>query len=352
MTRFACLQTLGRYGRIQEEDRRIADIVESCHFQLMILTGKLPWLKEASRKKRWLVGVSGGADSVALLLLLCESGFQNLIVCHLDHRLRGQASAEDARFVERLAGRLGLQVEIGQADVSARMEESRDSLETAARHARHQFFGSCAEKYECPRLLLAHHADDQAETALWNFLRGSRGMKGMATVQEIKTAGGTVLEIHRPLLPVSHSELVAWLVSQKQVWREDASNQEPIAIRNRLRNEVLPLLAEISGRDVVPAFTRAIADAEEFQAVESWALERADVIDPQGRLHLPVLRKLPEPLQCTAIRNFLQDHGVGNIDRALLQRCLALRHADAPSVINLPGGRYLKRRAGRLLMDG
>jgi len=317
----------------------------------MILTGKLPWLKEASRKKRWLVGVSGGADSVALLHLLWESGFKNLIVCHLDHQLRGHASTEDVHFVQRLAERLGLPVEIGQADVSGRMKESGDSLETAARHARHQFFAECAEKHRCSRLLLAHHADDQAETALWNFLRGSRGMKGMAAVQKIETVDGTVLEIHRPLLPVSHQELVAWLVSHKQVWREDVSNLEPIAIRNRLRNEVLPLLAEISGRDVISAFNRAIGDTEEFHEVESWALEQAEVVDPQGRLYLPALRKLPEPLQRTGIRNFLQQHGIGNLDRSLLHRCLTLLDTEAPSVVNLPGARYLKRRAGRLLIE-
>lgn len=317
----------------------------------MILKPDLPWLEEASRKKRWLVGVSGGADSVALLHLLVESGFRNLIVCHLDHRLRGRASTEDAKFVQRLATRLGLPVEIGRDEVSERMKQTGDSLETAARKARHDFFVQCAQKHRCSRVVLAHHADDQAETALWNLLRGSRGIKGMSAKQEIVLENEASLEIHRPLLTIRHSELVAWLISKKLVWREDASNQEAIGVRNRLRNEALPLLAKISGRDVVAALNRGIEDSEEFSIVENWALDQAEVIDPQGRIHVAALKSLPLPLQRTAILRYLQKAGIGNLDRDLLKRCLELLQQDHPSVVNLPGARYFKRRSGRLFVD-
>ncbi|MFT3991073.1 MAG: tRNA lysidine(34) synthetase TilS [Luteolibacter sp.] len=317
----------------------------------MILKRNLPWLEQASRKKRWLVGVSGGADSVALLYLLVESGFRNLIVCHLDHRLRGRASTEDAKFVQRLAARLGLPAEIGRDEVKDAMAETGESLETAARKARHRFFAKCAEKHRCARVVLAHHADDQAETALWNFLRGSRGLKGMAERQEMATAEGMVLEIHRPLLPLRRSELVAWLIVNKRVWREDASNAEPVAIRNRLRNEVLPLLSKISGRDAGAAFTRGVEETAEFSEVEKWALEKAEVLDPQGRLHVPALRELPAPLQRTAIRNFLHAAGIGNLDRDLVRRCVGLLEKDEVSVVNLPGGKHFKRRHGRMAVE-
>ncbi|MFT4176059.1 MAG: tRNA lysidine(34) synthetase TilS [Luteolibacter sp.] len=317
----------------------------------MILKRTLPWLEEASRKKRWLVGVSGGADSVALLYLLVENGFRNLIVCHLDHRLRGRASTEDAKFVQRLAVRLGLHAEIGREDVRKTMAETGDSLETAARKARHRFFAECAAKHRCVRVVLAHHADDQAETALWNLLRGSRGLKGMAEQQEMKTGEGEVLEIHRPLLSVRRSELVAWLIANKRGWREDTSNAEPIAIRNRLRNEVLPLLSKISGRDAGAAFARGVEEMAEFSEVENWALEKAGVLDPQGRLHVPALKELPKPLQRTAIRNFLQAAGIGNLDRDLLQRCAGLLENGEVPVVNLPGGKYFKRRNGRMVVE-
>ena len=316
------------------------------------LVERIPWLAGASRRKRWLVGVSGGADSMALLHLLVAAGFRKLVVCHLDHGLRGRASAEDARFVRRVAGKLALECESGRAQVAARMKACGESLETAARNARHEFFGECARKYRCRRVLLAHHADDQAETVLWNLLRGSHGLKGMREEQRLVTESGVVLELSRPLLGSRRADLVAWLESQGLRWREDASNAEPIAVRNRLRNEALPLLAEISGRDATLAWVRGAADTEERKALEVWALEKAEVLDPQGRLHLPVLRALPVALQRVALRKFLQDGGVASPGRDLIERGLGLAEVKNPAVVNLPGGGKLRRREGRLWIEG
>jgi tRNA(Ile)-lysidine synthase len=312
---------------------------------------QIPWLERASRRARWLVGVSGGADSVALLHLLVESGFGNLIVCHLDHRLRGRSSTQDARFVARLAEQLGLPCDIGRADVGGRMQARGESLETAARNARHEFFGQCALKHRCRRLLLAHHADDQAETVLWNLLRGSHGLKGMREEQSITVNTRVVLRVVRPLLDVRHAALVDWLGMRSHRWREDASNLEPVAVRNRLRNEALPLLAEISGRDAVAALVRGAADSAAREELENETLEQARLLDPQGRLHLPVLRQLSLDLRRAALRNFLLDHRIPSIDRALLERAVSLIDVAQPAVVNLPGGGRLRRSAGRLWID-
>lgn len=317
----------------------------------MTLAERIPWLADASRKKRWLVGVSGGADSVALLHLLIEAGFRNLVVCHLDHGLRGRASTEDAKFVARLAAKLTVECVITRADVRGRMAARGESLETAARHARLEFFAECAEKFRCLRILLAHHADDQAETVLWNLLRGSHGMKGMRREQRLVTESGVELELIRPLLGVRRAELVAWLASQGHRWREDASNADPIAIRNRLRNEALPLLGEISGRDPALALVRGAADTDEQEAFAAWALEHAKVLDPQGRLHLPVLRSLPVALQRIALWSFLQDRGVRSLDRSVIERGLGLLDVNNPPVVNLPGGGKLRRREARLWIE-
>jgi tRNA(Ile)-lysidine synthase len=311
---------------------------------------KSPWFEFASKKKRWLVGVSGGADSVALLHLLVERGFSNLIVCHLDHGLRGRASAGDASFVRRLAGKLGLEFVSARADIPRRMGERGESLETAARHARHEFFAECAAKYRCPRVLLAHHADDQAETVLWNLLRGSHGLKGMRQEQAMKVKG-RVLNITRPLLQVSGSDLREWLASRKLPWREDASNAECEVVRNRLRHQVFPLLREISGRDPAEMINRALAGTRDLEEIEAWAVAQAAVMDPQGRLHLPALRGLPRALQAAVIVNFLRNSGIGGIDRSLLAGILALLDPDSPPSVNLPGGARIRRRAGRLLLD-
>lgn len=317
----------------------------------MTLAARIPWLASASRSQRWLVGVSGGADSVALLHLLVEEGFRKLIVCHLDHRLRGRASTEDAKFVARLAGKLELTVESAWADVTARINATGESMETAARNARHAFFGACAKAYRCPRILLAHHADDQAETVLWNLLRGSHGLRGMRAEQALTTESGARLELVRPLLGIRHAELLDWLTVRGHRWRDDASNALPVAVRNRLRNEALPLLAEISHRDAALAFARGAADTQENDVLESWALAQAKVLDPQGRLHLGALRELPPVLQRIALRKFLTDHALSSPDRALIERAMSLLDVNHPAVINLPGGVRLRRRGGRLWID-
>ena len=315
----------------------------------MTIFEKAPWFEVASRKKRWLVGVSGGADSVALLHLLVARGFARLIVCHLDHGLRGRASTGDASFVQRLAAKLGVEFVSTRVDVARRTGERGESLETAARHARHEFFAECAGKFRCPRILLGHHADDQAETVTWNLLRGSRGLKGMRE-EQVMAVGGRQLAIFRPLLRVPGRELRDWLVARKLAWREDASNAECDVIRNRLRHEILPLMGAISGRNSAEMINRALDGTCEHEEIEAWAVAQAGALDPQGRLHLPRLRSLPGALQAAVIVAFLRDAGIGGIDRALLARVMALLDPASSPAVNLPGGGWIRRRGGRLIL--
>jgi tRNA(Ile)-lysidine synthase len=309
----------------------------------------IAWFHEAPKRRRYLAGVSGGADSVALLHLLHRHEFRDVVVCHLDHGLRGRASAGDARFVEKLAASLGYRCESGRADVRALMKASGTSMETAAREARHGFLGECCRKHRCPRLLLAHHADDQSETILWNLLRGSRGLTGMKGSQVLKL-GGRPVECVRPLLGTRREELREWLVAEGLTWREDASNAEPVAARNRLRNEAIPLLAEIARRDVVESLRRAEEASAELREIERWAVQQAAAVDPQGRLHLPRLRTLPEVVQAACIYDFLRTSGVTELSREVLARCLGLMDPAAGPAVNLPGGWAMRRRGGRLLV--
>ncbi len=165
-------------------------------------------LRNFPAARRYLVGVSGGRDSVVLLHWLHSLGFQKLIVCHLDHRLRGRASAADARFVARLADSLGCQFTGGVADVRAVAKRQKRSLETAAREARFQFFAKVAKARRCRTIFLAHHADDLVETFLLNLFRGA-GMTGLGGIREIsrQRIGRTELTIVRPLLGVWRSEI-------------------------------------------------------------------------------------------------------------------------------------------------
>lgn len=309
----------------------------------------LPWMSDASRRKRWLVGVSGGMDSMALLHVLLEAGFTNLVVCHLNHGLRGKESDGDARFVKRVGEKSKCAVEIGRVDLKALMKESGVSLETAGRMARHDFFEKCSRRYRCNRLLLAHHADDQAETVLWNLMRGSATCRGMRESTVIKM-GRRLILVERPLLHSRKSELAEWMCGRDLKWREDASNAVNDVVRNRLRNEAIPLLSEISKRDVGPMFARAAAAGDGWDNMLNWALEKADVLDPQGRLHIKVLRSLPSALVNHAIADFLRKSGIGGISAALLGKCIRLLDAEGPPSVNLPGGGRLHRRAGRIFV--
>ncbi len=124
------------------------------------------------RNRRVLVGVSGGIDSTALLHALVKAGYGKLTVAHLDHGLRGKEGAGDARFVRGLARKWGLAVIVERMDVGALAREEKVSVEMAARRARYGFFARAAKEARCRTIVLAHHADDQAETFLFNLLRG------------------------------------------------------------------------------------------------------------------------------------------------------------------------------------
>jgi tRNA(Ile)-lysidine synthase len=311
----------------------------------------IPWPLAASRRKRWLIGVSGGLDSMALMHLLKEGGFRDVIVCHLDHGLRGRESAADARLVKRAAEKLEFSVETAKTDLRKQIAGSGESLETAGRNARHRFFASCALSYRCNRLFLAHHLDEQAETVLWNLMRGSHGCRGMREVSEMHM-DGVRMEIHRPLLGIRKSELRAWMEERKLPWREDASNRVNDTARNRIRNEAIPLLAEIAKRDIAPLLARSAQADEALREAMDWALAKAAVLDPQGRLHLGVLRELPETLRVHAIANFLKSKEIPDISGALLESCVAMLDPTSPASVNLPGGRRFRRRAGRFFVEG
>ena len=209
-----------------------------------------------SPRRRYLLGISGGRDSVALLHTLLEAGAQKVVLCHLNHQLRGLFSAHDAAFVRDQAEACNLPFEIARANVQRRAEEEKVSIEVASRRSRHTFFTECARKHRCNTVLLAHHADDNAETILLNLLRGSAGFKGMRYESKVEV-GRRKLTLLRPLLGVRRSEIDQFLEATAIPYRDDASNADPFTPRNRLRAEILPLLGELMARDVVPAIVRA-----------------------------------------------------------------------------------------------
>ena len=141
-------------------------------------------LRVLSSGARYLIGVSGGRDSVALLHWLIECGYSKLIVCHLNHRLRGRSSRADAIFVRKLAAKYDVDLALGAIDVRALAVRTKQSIETAARSARYKFFAQIAKRRRCRTIFLGHHADDLVETFLINLFRGA-GPGGLSAMHAI-----------------------------------------------------------------------------------------------------------------------------------------------------------------------
>jgi len=182
------------------------------------------------------VAVSGGADSVGLLLVLLELRKKlgiTLLVVHFNHQLRGPDSDADEAFVRELATRHGMEFVAGREDVAARARENRWNLEDAARRLRYGFFEELAATGRADWIAVGHTADDQAETVVARLARGT-GPTGLAGIYPV------VGHVVRPLLDVRREELRDELRAQGQEWREDASNQDVTRLRARVRHSVLP----------------------------------------------------------------------------------------------------------------
>jgi tRNA(Ile)-lysidine synthase len=184
------------------------------------------------------IGVSGGADSVAMLRIFAELRAElgiAVFILHFHHQLRGAEADEDERFVKALAKEFHLEFESGRADVAGEARLHGWNLEDAARRMRYQFFAAAAETRGLKRVAVAHTANDQAETVLSHLLRGT-GPTGLAGIYP--TAGLII----RPLLDLGREELRAFLSKLGQPWREDATNQDTSRMRARIRHQLIPLL--------------------------------------------------------------------------------------------------------------
>jgi len=223
--------------------------------------------------KRWadvptVVAVSGGADSVALLAALrrlaAPATVGNLIVAHLNHRLRGDESDGDEAFVIDVAKRLGVRCETRRLDVAAAAAARGVGLEEAARDARYEFFLDVARRYGARYVVTAHTLDDQAETVLLRILRGT-GLAGLAGIPRVRPLADGSLGLVRPLLAMRRGEVLDYLAALGQEYRTDSSNAEPDYTRNRVRNDLLPQLAREFNPRIVEALTALAAQAGELR---------------------------------------------------------------------------------------
>ena len=215
--------------------------------------------------KRLLVAVSGGPDSIVLLDALYRERF-SVVVAHCNFHLRGEASNEDALFVQQLANKY--QVPYCQVDFDTEKvaEERKVSIEMAARDLRYEWFEQMADEHDCDLIAVAHNADDVVETFFLNLTRGS-GLQGLSGMAELR---GRVV---RPLLKVSRKQIMEYIAENELDYRIDATNLETVYTRNKIRHNVVPQLTEInpSFLDTMANNMRFIASAQSI--VESYAAE-------------------------------------------------------------------------------
>ncbi|MBR4457380.1 MAG: tRNA lysidine(34) synthetase TilS [Clostridia bacterium] len=242
-----------------------------------------------------LVGLSGGADSVALLRILCCLPGKRIAAVHVNHGLRGEASDGDEAFCRILCESLGVDLTV------ERLSLAPGTGEGPARDARYAAFRRAMDMTGCEALALAHHRGDQAETVLTHLLRGA-GLRGLCGMEAETELFG--MRIVRPLLGRTRGELRECLRGIGQDWREDATNEETGFLRNRVRLEVLPAM-----RGVSPEAERHIAQTAELLREDLRTLEAltADFLDRNAGedwLWLAPLRRLPTGLQRRALRTW------------------------------------------------
>ena len=301
---------------------------------------------------RVVAALSGGADSVALTLLLRELapaiGFELAAVAHLNHHLRPGAD-EDQQFCCDLAAQLSLPIELGSADVRGRADRERVSIEEAGHRERYAFFDRVLNAIGADCVATAHTRHDQAETSLMRLLRGA----GPGGLSGIHPRSGRIV---RPLLDVSRDELRTFLANRGQTFREDETNHDLGVTRNRVRHELIPLLEGRFSASVVDTLAR---DAKIARYDAEWLDHAANLVAPtivkeiEGGIELDraALVKQPVALARRVAKSALErvsgrTGGFDQIERVL---ALAAPGTAEPVVVDLHGC-HVRRFETRLVV--
>ena len=297
----------------------------------------LAWASGRSRRESWGVAFSGGADSLALLLLLWAhwpERRERMVALHFDHRLRGHESRGDAAFCRRVCRGLGVPL---VAERWAR--PPKNPSEATARAARMDFFQRALRGRRTAALWLGQQQDDIAESLLMRLARGS-GTAGLAAPRPVHV---------RPLLTLKKAELKAALAGAGIGWREDSSNAGGDFFRNRIRRDVLPAWTEAAGRDALAgaALSRELL-AEDDAALESW-LDGLRLLAADGTINLGKTAGLPRALLRRALHRWLGAQGRPvDLSKRGFDRLLAAVEAGADTRHSLGTDTFAVIRRGRL----
>ena len=199
-------------------------------------------LRTLSTDRLYLIALSGGADSIALALMMKEQRL-NVLALHCNFHLRGEESDRDEQFVRDFCHKHAIPLEVCHFDTLASAREHKTSIEMEARDLRYRWFAQRAQALDAEAICVAHHKDDQAETLVLNLIRGT-GLKGLAAMHPDRIVNG--LRIIRPLLDITKKEILQYLARMGQDYVTDSSNLERDALRNRIRLDLMPMLRQLN----------------------------------------------------------------------------------------------------------
>ena len=291
-------------------------------------------------EEKVIVGVSGGADSVCLLFVLREYQKKvpfELKVVHIEHGVRGEESRKDAFFVKALCDEWRISCEVRSFDVPALAKKQKISVEEAGRKVRYETFGEIGRAWGDYKIAVAHNQNDQAETMLWNMVRGS-GLTGAGGIRPVR---GNVI---RPLLSCSRQEIEQYLREHEISWCEDSTNQEMEYTRNCIRQHILPVMEKELNHQVTEHLAML---GNELQRTEHFLNGLAENVMEQAvtgrkeqiRIQLELLQKEDSLIQERIIRKCLEQSGCGlkDLGRIHVEQILNLCKGQSGRKINLPG---------------
>ena len=306
----------------------------------------------APKGSRIVAGVSGGPDSVCLLLLLTQlaaSRSWEVAAVHVNHLIR-QGAGEDAQYVKELCGSLGIPFYLKEEPVEELAKEWNLSVEEAGRRVRYAAFEEAAADFGADRIAVAHNRNDRAETLLFHLFRGT-GLSGMASIRPVRG------KIIRPLLETGREEIEAWLRERGILWRIDESNDTDTYTRNKIRRHILPYAcSEISGNaDIHLAREAELLQqtADYVQRMARQALERCMAgKEPEEGLLVDAFLKEEAFLQTHMLKLLLEEYTGGgrDITSAHIHKLHSLFFAQSGNRIALPGGIEAERSFHRVVL--
>ena len=293
-----------------------------------------------------LAGVSGGADSVALLVMLSRKRGYNIEAIHVNHGIRGDAADQDEAFVRELCRNMNIPLHVYRPELHGRKDEN------AAREARYQCFSACMKETGAECLVLAHHEDDLAETFMMRLMRGAgtEGLGCMACSSEAYE-----IRIIRPMLKMRRQDIRAVLTAEGISWREDDSNRNPAYLRNEVRQRLIPLMEEMS-----PGATGRIANAARSIAADNETLNREirkllDLCAGARWIDIRAVSPLTRGQLSRLLRQWWRDNTPRlkehELSAAQTEQLVALS-LSARGKMNLPGGMYAVKGRQALHLTG